>query len=113
MRMPSARTTVRRTHVQSLRSPCRNRRPELRGRARRAGAHRARARGGDHEARRLDCGLRTRLPSQAPLRAQAAGGAGEGGEDLQIIRRRSEEHTSELQSLMRISYAVFYLKKKN
>src|SRR3546814_9287283 len=26
---------------------------------------------------------------------------------------RSEEHTSELQSLMRISYAVFYLKKKN
>src|SRR3546814_10521623 len=27
-------------------------------------------------------------------------------------RRRSEEHTSELQSLMRISYAVFGLKKK-
>src|SRR3546814_5574737 len=27
-------------------------------------------------------------------------------------RRRSEEHTSELQSLMRISYAVFCLKKK-
>src|SRR3546814_2164338 len=29
------------------------------------------------------------------------------------IRLRSEEHTSELQSLMRISYAVFCLKKKN
>src|SRR3546814_10521325 len=29
---------------------------------------------------------------------------------IRIIR--SEEHTSELQSLMRISYAVFYLKKK-
>src|SRR3546814_9202031 len=29
------------------------------------------------------------------------------------FRRRSEEHTSELQSLMRISYAVFCLKKKN
>src|SRR3546814_6165201 len=29
-----------------------------------------------------------------------------------IFRRRSEEHTSELQSLMRISYAVFCLKKK-
>src|SRR3546814_8290035 len=29
------------------------------------------------------------------------------------LRRRSEEHTSELQSLMRISYAVFCLKKKN
>src|SRR3546814_8987301 len=28
------------------------------------------------------------------------------------IRPRSEEHTSELQSLMRISYAVFCLKKK-
>src|SRR3546814_1038927 len=28
-------------------------------------------------------------------------------------RLRSEEHTSELQSLMRISYAVFCLKKKN
>src|SRR3546814_1273930 len=27
--------------------------------------------------------------------------------------RKSEEHTSELQSLMRISYAVFCLKKKN
>src|SRR3546814_3078820 len=28
-------------------------------------------------------------------------------------REKSEEHTSELQSLMRISYAVFCLKKKN
>src|SRR3546814_8907334 len=28
------------------------------------------------------------------------------------VLRRSEEHTSELQSLMRISYAVFCLKKK-
>src|SRR3546814_10077528 len=33
--------------------------------------------------------------------------------DRQEMRgRRSEEHTSELQSLMRISYAVFCLKKK-
>src|SRR3546814_1574953 len=30
-----------------------------------------------------------------------------------IVDGRSEEHTSELQSLMRISYAVFCLKKKN
>src|SRR3546814_5390036 len=30
----------------------------------------------------------------------------------EICSRRSEEHTSELQSLMRISYAVFCLKKK-
>src|SRR3546814_1358269 len=30
-----------------------------------------------------------------------------------VVLGRSEEHTSELQSLMRISYAVFCLKKKN
>src|SRR3546814_2926163 len=38
------------------------------------------------------------------------------GRDSPISREsslRSEEHTSELQSLMRISYAVFCLKKKN
>src|SRR3546814_4343812 len=29
-----------------------------------------------------------------------------------VVMSRSEEHTSELQSLMRISYAVFCLKKK-
>src|SRR3546814_4396054 len=43
------------------------------------------------------------LPSFAIMRFLT--GAGIGGE-------RSEEHTSELQSLMRISYAVFCLKKK-
>src|SRR3546814_2468671 len=32
---------------------------------------------------------------------------------LRAMAARSEEHTSELQSLMRISYAVFCLKKKN
>src|SRR3546814_1063104 len=31
---------------------------------------------------------------------------------MKVFSRRSEEHTSELQSLMRISYAVFCLKKK-
>src|SRR3546814_3134288 len=31
---------------------------------------------------------------------------------IEHVTRRSEEHTSELQSLMRISYAVFCLKKK-
>src|SRR3546814_5983701 len=34
-----------------------------------------------------------------------------GGENISSLR--SEEHTSELQSLMRISYAVFCLKKQN
>src|SRR3546814_5490997 len=33
--------------------------------------------------------------------------------DIAVPLLRSEEHTSELQSLMRISYAVFCLKKKN
>src|SRR3546814_1501742 len=33
-------------------------------------------------------------------------------QDAAPLRERSEEHTSELQSLMRISYAVFCLKKK-
>src|SRR3546814_5744562 len=44
---------------------------------------------------------RGRVP---PQRLDARPGVGEGG--------RSEEHTSELQSLMRISYAVFCLKNK-
>src|SRR3546814_3845810 len=38
-------------------------------------------------------------------------GAGSDKRQGQLLR--SEEHTSELQSLMRISYAVFCLKKKN
>src|SRR3546814_9711079 len=48
------------------------------------------------------------------------GAGGIGGGRLRAARRpggqrrhRSEEHTSELQSLMRISYAVFCLQKKN
>src|SRR3546814_5877750 len=45
----------------------------------------------------------------------SCGGDARGGAPIcncQIQSRRSEEHTSELQSLMRISYAVFCLKKK-
>src|SRR3546814_1834136 len=45
--------------------------------------------------------------------SQDAGTAKEGGKLGWITKgSRSEEHTSELQSLMRISYAVFCLKKK-
>src|SRR3546814_10226699 len=45
---------------------------------------------------------------------QLARGAGLAGNDITLNggTRRSEEHTSELQSLMRISYAVFCLQKK-
>src|SRR3546814_9288306 len=38
--------------------------------------------------------------------------SGDTSSDKKARQRRSEEHTSELQSLMRISYAVFCLKKK-
>src|SRR3546814_4289521 len=43
-----------------------------------------------------------------PVKAQP--GVRHGGDN---VGERSEEHTSELQSLMRISYAVFCLKKKH
>src|SRR3546814_6120542 len=48
-------------------------------------------------------------------RALITGITGQDGSYLaeSLLARRSEEHTSELQSLMRISYAVFCLKKKN
>src|SRR3546814_5354623 len=45
-------------------------------------------------------GVPRRQPAPQPRRHQGS------------AQRRSEEHTSELQSLMRISYAVFCLKKK-
>src|SRR3546814_4161144 len=40
------------------------------------------------------------------------GGVLAAGIGVEVAADRSEEHTSELQSLMRISYAVFCLKKK-
>src|SRR3546814_8333381 len=46
---------------------------------------------------------RTKAPRQSPKRCGRSGSQ---------ERSRSEEHTSELQSLMRISYAVFCLKNK-
>src|SRR3546814_3854593 len=52
---------------------------------------------------------------RAPLVETAAGGSHGGGARLTTLGAdllRSEEHTSELQSLMLISYAVFCLKKK-
>src|SRR3546814_2199492 len=59
-------------------------------------------------------------PRPARSRAVVAGELGPRDADDRHLRHlegtrllRSEEHTSELQSLMRISYAVFCLKKKN
>src|SRR3546814_9633086 len=59
-------------------------------------------------------GCRGRSPD---LRLEVTGGIGEfefaqHHAGLGAVAHRSEEHTSELQSLMRISYAVFCLKKK-
>src|SRR3546814_10423469 len=48
-----------------------------------------------------------RVRAALPARPDAACG------NPSLRSGRSEEHTSELQSLMRISYAVFCLKKKN
>src|SRR3546814_4512905 len=61
------------------------------------------------------------LDRRAIARTRRADRAGEQRRTMEIVgddrmRRRvgrSEEHTSELQSLMRISYAVFCLKKKH
>src|SRR3546814_17444508 len=49
---------------------------------------------------------------RAPRRCRRPAPAGRSAGPAARRRRRSEEHTSELQSLMRISYAVFCLKKK-
>src|SRR3546814_5579996 len=57
----------------------------------------------------------TLFPYTTLFRSHLAMPIGDGGYfDVTVFHRfhRSEEHTSELQSLMRISYAVFCLKKK-
>src|SRR3546814_12074291 len=56
-----------------------------------------------------------RSPDRQHTAARGPSGSREGtgqGALRAVHRTRSEEHTSELQSLMRISYAVFCLKKK-
>src|SRR3546814_7046046 len=78
-------------------------------------------------ARDVDAAVDRVNPGGAGERHHHAGGAedGEAAENAEsrvpglsrellaiVHRHRSEEHTSELQSLMRISYAVFCLKKK-
>src|SRR3546814_3429165 len=68
--------------------------------------------------RREPAGRPRRRPTSAAMRRVSRGqnraGRFGGGKEASPTGRiqRSEEHTSELQSLMRISYAVFCLKKK-
>src|SRR3546814_1188965 len=92
-----------------------------------AAADRSRPRGGERAVPATDlrrCRLRgdVRRPDDSPfLRRRCTrpcgGRPGVGNPQREMRARgrrsRSEEHTSELQSLMRISYAVFCLKKKN
>src|SRR3546814_8147220 len=75
---------------------------------------------------RLHAGSRPEPPGMGAMRARKVARTRNAGGPLARVpassarerlwrsgrRRRSEEHTSELQSLMRISYAVFCLKKK-
>src|SRR3546814_3539314 len=79
---------------------CRASGPRIRGRGR-PGRGESRA-PGRHSPTRIDA-ARLLLRSQWPTSLRRSS----------LFLRRSEEHTSELQSLMRISYAVFCLKKKN
>src|SRR3546814_4968383 len=74
--------------------------------------------GGDFTERRI--GALDADAHRLPLLGVGLGGAQgspdcQRGDDIEAerVHGRSEEHTSELQSLMRISYAVFCLKKKN
>src|SRR3546814_9524251 len=111
----STRTDTLFPYTTLFRSP-HGRRSETHRRAARQGpADRARAAGGVAR-RRLVRG--TRHVRRAQLRrlrhGRDEGTRRRGGDRVGHDQRptRSEEHTSELQSLMRISYAVFCLKKK-
>src|SRR3546814_2975187 len=65
-----------------------------------------------HAARRQLGRQRARQADERRLRRRIASDLGDAEEGGHRRGERSEEHTSELQSLMRSSYAVFCLKKK-
>src|SRR3546814_8908314 len=77
-----------------------------------------RALGAPRQVRRRDplfepCGLRQAWRHDQGIEQRRTARPHLGGHQTHSARQgRSEEHTSELQSLMRISYAVFCLKKK-
>src|SRR3546814_1679389 len=84
--------------------------PAVPRRHRRAGVRQDRVRAARLGARALR--RRVRLRRREGQRRARADDAGAGARRGCEIDGRSEEHTSELQSLMRISYAVFCLNKK-
>src|SRR3546814_7598585 len=72
-----------------------------------AAEQQAAAVGDGHDHRRVAARVVLQFAARAPAEPAGAAVFERGAADA-----RSEEHTSELQSLMRISYAVFCLKKK-
>src|SRR3546814_9552783 len=99
-----------------FRSPCSSARS-----APAAHVRRGRRQPGKRECRLHPHAARAKTRSTLPWSSHASGaGNGVRTQTVEYRRgrtssrcRRSEEHTSELQSLMRISYAVFCLKKKS
>src|SRR3546814_9567142 len=69
--------------------------------------------GGKSGSSRRHAGLVAAAPGADGRNTAALRQVGQGMSSVLKVDIRSEEHTSELQSLMRISYAVFCLKKKN
>src|SRR3546814_10491945 len=94
-------TTLFRSRADRGRQPQRSRTPGRRRRARGVGRRNPR--------RRLGPDRRALPPDRAPHRKRPATRAA-GLPLLTVFAARSEENTSELQSLMRISYAVFCFK---
>src|SRR3546814_2176843 len=80
--------------------------------ARDALRHRALVHLFDHRLRYLLFPVRRVAHARRARAVSRAAGARGRSVDAAVADLRSEEHTSELQSLMRISYAVFCLKKK-
>src|SRR3546814_3274558 len=66
-----------------------------------------------HAVARAGFADKIRLIDRSGIDADFVGTGRQQRADVRAVADRSEEHTSELQSLMRISYAVFCLKKKN
>src|SRR3546814_4380072 len=68
---------------------------------------------GNHPGNRQTYGHSLVIDPWGRVLADAGDGVGTVTVDIDLAEVRSEEHTSELQSLMRISYAVFCLKQKS
>src|SRR3546814_5972041 len=116
----STRTDTLFPYTTLFRSLISGRGAALRQRAKHDGEHRGHADEGDHHQQSLHdppphAGLPLQLPSHGRLAASsrfnAAVACAGAAIRAMVLIARSEEHTSELQSLMRTSYAVFCLKK--